>query len=71
MEVASGRLRWILAQSGGFTGPADGRPGSAVAFAVVERARVADNVSSSTAAGATLYDCRGRSAEILRAAQNP
>jgi 4-amino-4-deoxy-L-arabinose transferase-like glycosyltransferase len=68
MEVKAGRLRWIVAQSGGgFAGPSDGRQGSAAAFAVVEKACSADNITSGSGT-ATLYDCQGRASAILAAA---
>ncbi|HWE12684.1 MAG TPA: glycosyltransferase family 39 protein [Solirubrobacteraceae bacterium] len=68
MEVQAGRLRWILAQgSQRFAGPADGRQGSAAAFAVVARACQADTLDT-TNGSATLYDCKGRAPAILAAA---
>jgi 4-amino-4-deoxy-L-arabinose transferase-like glycosyltransferase len=64
MEVASGRLRWVLpGGSGGFGLPGDTRTGSQSAIDVVERACRAEKIS-----GATLYDCQGRASAILRAA---
>ena len=65
MEVASGRLRWVLPTGGGgFGAPGDTRTGSEAAVAVVERACRADTVS-----GTTLYDCKGRASAILSAAK--
>jgi hypothetical protein len=65
-EVASGHLRWILADSTGGGGrlPGDTRTGSQAAFSIVQRACR----SVSLTGGGTLYDCAGRSAAILSAA---
>jgi 4-amino-4-deoxy-L-arabinose transferase-like glycosyltransferase len=64
MEVKEGRLRWIIAGDSGFAGPADGRSGSASAFAIVAKA-----CPSVTVDGTKLYDCAGRASAIERAAQ--
>ncbi len=64
MEVKEGRLRWIIAGDSGFAGPADGRTGSAAAFAIVEKV-----CPSVTVDGTKLYDCAGRASAIERAAQ--
>jgi 4-amino-4-deoxy-L-arabinose transferase-like glycosyltransferase len=64
MEVKEGRLRWIIAGDSGFAGPADGRSGSAAAFAVVAKA-----CPSVTVDGTKLYDCAGRASTIVNAAQ--
>jgi 4-amino-4-deoxy-L-arabinose transferase-like glycosyltransferase len=70
MEVAEGRLRWILAEGQqGARLPGDTRTGSATGIAVAER--VARKVTF-TANGqtVTLYDLRGKAAAILAAAEH-
>jgi hypothetical protein len=63
-EVKAGRLRWIVGGDSGFGAPGDTRTGSEAAFAVIEKA-----CPSVTVGGTKVYDCAGRSAAILRAAQ--
>jgi hypothetical protein len=71
MEVADGRLRWVLAEgAGGFGAPGDTRSGSQAAIDVVEKACRADTISGkNSGAKVTLYDCQGRASAILRAAK--
>jgi 4-amino-4-deoxy-L-arabinose transferase-like glycosyltransferase len=67
-EVASGHLRWVLADTGqGRGAPGDTRTGSQAAMSIV--AQTCRSVSFTTAGGTkvTMYDCRGRSAAILNA----
>lgn len=64
MEVKDGRLRWIVGGDSGFGSPGDTRTGSEAAFSIVEKA-----CPSVTVDGTKLYDCAGRSAAILEAAQ--
>jgi hypothetical protein len=67
-EVASGRLRWVLADTGQGNGaPGDTRTGSQAAMSIV--AQTCPSVSFTTTGGTkvTMYDCRGRSAAILSA----
>jgi len=64
-EVRAGHLRWIITGDSGFGAPGDARTGSAAAFAVVERTCKAVTVTG----GVKMYDCLGRAAAILHAAQ--
>ncbi len=67
-EVASGRLRWIFADTGRGNGaPGDTRTGSQAAMSIV--AQTCRSVSFTTTGGTNvkMYDCRGRSAAILDA----
>ena len=73
MEVRSGKLRWLLAESsirglGGGGAGADGRQGSTSAIAIAEK--VGRKVTF-TADGTkvTMYDLQGRAAAILAAAR--
>ncbi len=78
-EVSSGKIRWVLGEgSSGSAGrrlPGDTRAGSKAAIAAVEKActRVSLGASSSSGQGAagtgagTLYDCRGRAAQLALA----
>jgi len=61
-EVRSGRLRWILVDSGQGGGglPGDTRAGSQSAFAAVAKACPSITLSS----GVTLYDCAGHASAI-------
>lgn len=78
-EVAKGKIRWVLDETGAgaFGGvPSDGRAGSKGAMAAAaqacERVTLGEGESSSAAGGfggassATLYDCSGRAAAIAR-----
>ena len=73
-EVASGHLRWVLADTLGRAGlPGDTRSGSsqvltAVAQACTKVPASSYATASSTASTATLYDCAGRQAALVRAA---
>jgi hypothetical protein len=74
MEVKAGRLRWVMTDGsaqggagGGFAGPADSRPGSAAALAVVAKACKAVTLTSS-GSKVTMYDCQGKSSAILATA---
>jgi 4-amino-4-deoxy-L-arabinose transferase-like glycosyltransferase len=70
MEVRAGRLRWVIDDgSGGARLPGDTRTGSQTAMSVVAHACHAVTVAASDGSGATIYDCLGRSAQILRVAQ--
>ena len=74
-EVSSQKIRWVLAENSTALIPADGRAGSKAAMSAVERActkvtpesESASETGTSSAAASPLYDCRGRSAELLRA----
>ena len=59
--VEAGRVRWVLADSGGMGN--DGRTGSSTVMAAVAETCKAVTVSSS-ATSATLYDCQGNSAAL-------
>ncbi len=74
-EVAKGKIRWVLDESGGGGVPADGRKGSKAAMAaavqVCRRVTLGEGESASTSGGfgggsATLYDCSGRAAAMAR-----
>ena len=80
-EVRQGRIRWVLGEgstSGGPVAgrglPGDGRQGSRKAIAAAESVcrRVTlssasgEDASTGTTGTATLYDCRGRAAELAR-----
>ena len=66
-EVAAGHLRWIVGdQTGGGRLPGDTRTGSQSAFSAAAKACKAVTVSS-TGDGASMYDCAGRGAAILKA----
>jgi 4-amino-4-deoxy-L-arabinose transferase-like glycosyltransferase len=70
MQVASGHLRWVLADNeGGFALPGDTRTGSQSAIAVVKQACRADTIKGTTGTSVTLYDCQGRGSAILQAAK--
>jgi 4-amino-4-deoxy-L-arabinose transferase-like glycosyltransferase len=59
-EVSAGRIRWVLADSGGLPGiGADSRPGASRAMAAATQACKAVTVRSST-----VYDCAGRAAAL-------
>jgi 4-amino-4-deoxy-L-arabinose transferase-like glycosyltransferase len=64
-EVRAGHLRWIITGDSGFGAPGDTRTGSAAAFAVVEQRCKAVTLTG----GVKMYDCLGRAAAILHAAQ--
>ena len=74
-EVAAGKIRWVLDESGGGGVPSDGRKGSKEAMAAAaqacRRVTLSDGESASKSDGfgggsATLYDCSGRAAAIAR-----
>jgi hypothetical protein len=71
MEVSSGRLRWVIPNSGGQQAqlPGDTRAGSQDAFSIVEKACKAVTVKSSSGGSVTMYDCLGRASAILAAAK--
>jgi 4-amino-4-deoxy-L-arabinose transferase-like glycosyltransferase len=59
-QVRTGRLRWVIVDSGQAARlPGDTRSGSEGAFVAVERACRAVSASGGTG-GVTMYDCRGR-----------
>jgi len=67
MKVRTGRLRWVIDDSSqDFQARGDTRTGSQTAMAVVTKVCPAVTVSSSV----KMYDCRGRAAAILAAAQS-
>jgi hypothetical protein len=64
-EVASGRLRWVIASSGSRSGaPGDTRTGSQSAISVVAKACKPAGTSSALS---SLYDCSGRASAIIAA----
>ncbi|MGO9489566.1 MAG: ArnT family glycosyltransferase [Solirubrobacteraceae bacterium] len=81
-EVAAGKIRWVLDEETGGVGggfgrglPGDSRAGSRAAIAAAAEAcqRVTPTISATSGSGggsstrsATLYDCRGRAAELAR-----
>ncbi len=66
-EVASGHLRWVLADdSQGPRLPGDTRTGSQTAIAAVEKACPAVTVTTSSGTSVTMYDCQGHAAAILQ-----
>lgn len=70
MEVSSGRLRWVIPDSGQQAQlPGDTRAGSQSAFSIVEKACKAVTVTSSSGGSVTMYDCLGQSSAILAAAK--
>jgi 4-amino-4-deoxy-L-arabinose transferase-like glycosyltransferase len=74
MEVRTGRLRWILAESqGGFGGGpggpgGDSRQGSQAALAIAEQVGRKVTVTAS-GTSVTMYDLRGKASAILAAAR--
>jgi 4-amino-4-deoxy-L-arabinose transferase-like glycosyltransferase len=64
-EVASGHLRWIVADNSAGGLPGDSRTGSKSAFSVVAQACKADTVTASGGAKVTVYDCLGHAAAIV------
>jgi 4-amino-4-deoxy-L-arabinose transferase-like glycosyltransferase len=74
MEVRTGRLRWILAESqGGFGGGpggpgGDSRQGSQAALAIAEQVGRKVTVTAN-GASVTMYDLRGKASAILAAAR--
>lgn len=67
-EVSAGRLRWELADGGQQRGaPGDTRTGSQAALSAVAKACRAVAISTGSGTTATMYDCSGRVAAILRA----
>ena len=68
MEVGHGRLRFVLSNAGrSFGAPGDTRQGSTAAFDAVSRACKAVPISSA-GTNVTMYDCQGRTAALLAAA---
>jgi 4-amino-4-deoxy-L-arabinose transferase-like glycosyltransferase len=69
-EVASGHLRWILADTGQSARlPGDTRTGSQQAMSIVSKTCRAVTFKTSTGTKVTMYDCQGRAAAILAAAR--
>lgn len=69
-EVASGHLRWVLADDQQGRGlPGDTRTGSQTALAAVQKACPAVTVTTSSGTSVTMYDCQGHAAAILQAAR--
>ena len=74
MEVRTGRLRWILAESqGGFGGGpggpgGDSRQGSQAALAIAEQVGRKVTVTAN-GTSVTMYDLRGKASAILEAAR--
>jgi len=67
-EVASGRLRWVLADTGQGNGaPGDARTGGQAAMSIVAQTCRSVSFTTTGVTKVTLYDCRGRSAAILNA----
>jgi 4-amino-4-deoxy-L-arabinose transferase-like glycosyltransferase len=72
MEVRDGRLRYILAQSGGggFAGtPGDTRQGSTTALSIAEKVGTKVTFTSSGTT-VTMYDLKGKASAILAAGQS-
>ncbi|MGA2925003.1 MAG: glycosyltransferase family 39 protein [Solirubrobacteraceae bacterium] len=70
-EVRSGRLRWVLADSGSAGGlPGDTRTGSEAALAIVAKTCRAVTFTSGSSTQTTMYDCQGRAPAILAAARS-
>jgi 4-amino-4-deoxy-L-arabinose transferase-like glycosyltransferase len=70
MEVSSGRLRWVIPNSGQQAQLAgDTRTGSQDAFSIVEKACKAVTVKSSSGSSVTMYDCVGQASAILATAK--
>jgi 4-amino-4-deoxy-L-arabinose transferase-like glycosyltransferase len=65
--IRDGRIRWVIADGGGFGGGNDGRVGSRDAMTLVEQ--TCRKVSTSSTGGVTLYDCQGRAGALLAAAR--
>jgi 4-amino-4-deoxy-L-arabinose transferase-like glycosyltransferase len=69
MEVRTGRLRWILNDSGqGPRSPGDTRTGSQAAMRIAAKACTAVTISTTGATSVTMYDCQGHAASIIAAA---
>ncbi len=69
-EVASGHLRWVVADNGQGGGlPGDTRTGSQTALDAVAKACKAVTIESSSGGTITMYDCQGRAAAIVQAAR--
>jgi 4-amino-4-deoxy-L-arabinose transferase-like glycosyltransferase len=69
MEVRTGRLRWILNDSGqGFRSPGDSRTGSQATMRIAAKVCGAITISTTGATRVTMYDCQGRAASITAAA---
>jgi 4-amino-4-deoxy-L-arabinose transferase-like glycosyltransferase len=69
MEVRTGRLRWILNDSGlGFRSPGDSRTGSQAAIRIATKACRAVTISTTGTTRVTMYDCQGRAASITATA---
>ncbi len=64
-EVRAGRLRWILAETGGGTAlPGDTRTGSQSAIEAVRAACPAVKIPTGSGSSATIYDCLGHAAAV-------
>jgi hypothetical protein len=59
--VQAGRIRWVLAGSGGMGMQQDGRTGETTVMTAVEN-------TCTAVAGGTLYDCAGQAAALRAAA---
>jgi 4-amino-4-deoxy-L-arabinose transferase-like glycosyltransferase len=69
-QVASGHLRWVLADGGAGTNsrlPGDARTGSRSAISTVERTCPAVTITAGGGTKVKLYDCLGRATAILEA----
>jgi len=67
VEVRSGHLRWVIVDGGpGSARPGDTRQGSRAAMAVVAKACRPTTFATSGGTKATMYDCVGRAAAIVR-----
>jgi 4-amino-4-deoxy-L-arabinose transferase-like glycosyltransferase len=69
VEVRTGRLRWILNDSGqGFRSPGDSRTGSQAAIRIATKACRTVTISTTGTTRVTMYDCQGRAASITATA---
>ena len=67
-EVASGHLRWVVADSNGGGGaPGDTRSGSRAAMSIVAQTCRPVILTTTGATKVTMYDCHGRASAILAA----
>jgi len=67
-EVASGHLRWVVADSNGGGGaPGDTRSGSRAAMSIVAQTCRPIILTTTGGTKATMYDCHGRASAILAA----
>ncbi len=69
MEVRDGRLRWVINDGAeDFRARGDTRTGSAKALSIVAKTCRPVTVRTSNGLSLTMYDCKGRAAAILAAA---